>query len=433
MSNYTMLLFRVPAGASESDVERIARSVLKAEETRGPGPVDPEKNRRRRELVDALLAACPELDGGEPDYAELARAENISELQAREQHNWWILTGPREGAGIEIVFYDDYVSVDMPSAGGTDQDWRDVWRYLEVLVAKGGFVVWDPQGEDVVDLAAGPFGDRGPVEAAEPKPPAKRRKRRTRQSVEDRDDAGDGEDAGEDDPDVEPEDLRRGGAIAKLINRIIDDAIAAPLAGAGFKRSGRIWRRTLDNGLVHVVEVQWSPRDGGVEGVFGVAAGVYARELAESIALYKPTRSPKEPDCQVRLRPGAHGRNNWRVRVPGLAKPDPDLPGVFGRFFAWLDRRADDKAGGNHEKAARELRDTLTNHTLPVFERLSTMRGVRDELARGPDVYWAAHASLLLGERGEARQLLDRALEKAKGNPEYSAMVREWARKQGLS
>ena len=47
----------------------------------------------------------------------------------------------------------------MPSRAGTDQDWKDVWRYLEILVSKGGFVVWDPQGPDLVDLAAGPFGD----------------------------------------------------------------------------------------------------------------------------------------------------------------------------------------------------------------------------------------------------------------------------------
>ena len=69
------------------------------------------------------------------------------------------LPDPDEGAGIEITLYDDYVSVDMPSAAGTDEDWKDVWRYLEILVSKGGFVVWDPQGPNLVDLAAGPFGD----------------------------------------------------------------------------------------------------------------------------------------------------------------------------------------------------------------------------------------------------------------------------------
>ncbi len=99
-------------------------------------------------LVDALLAECPELQGGELNYAELARAEDISEEDARERFHWWTVAGPEEGAGIEITLYDEYISLDMPSAAGTDQDWKDVWRYLEILSSKGGFVVWDPQGSE---------------------------------------------------------------------------------------------------------------------------------------------------------------------------------------------------------------------------------------------------------------------------------------------
>jgi hypothetical protein len=416
--SYTLLLLHVPPGASDDEVEKIAGSMTEAEET---GRRDPEKEQRKRALVDALVAECPELEGDEPDYAALARAESISEEQARERFRWWTVSAPEGGAGIEITVYDDYVSVDMPSAAGTDEDWEDVWQYLEILVREGGFVVWDPQGPDLVDLAGGPFRDGKRGKARQPTKPRGKRKR----------DQGEHDDEDEE-RDVEPEDLRRGGDIARLINRIADEALVQPLAAAGFKRSGRTWRRALDNGLVQVVEVQWSPRDGGVEGVFGLGAGVYSRELAESIALYKPTRSPKEHDCQVRLRPGPGGRSSWRVRVPGRATPDPDLPGLFGRVFEWLDRRADSKAPNQHAKATRELREVLEQDALPAFERLSTLRGVRDELARGPDLYWAAHASLLLGERDEARQLLDRTLKKAANNPEFSGLVREWGRREGL-
>ena len=431
--SYTLLLLRVPPGASEDDIEKIALSTEEAERTRVPGPLDPEKERRKRALVDALLAECPELEGGEPDYAALARAENITEEQARHESHWWTVAGPEEGAGIEITLYDDYVSIDMPSRAGTDQDWKDVWRYLEILARKGGFVVWDPQGEDLVDLAAGPFGDGKRTERPKAaKPRSTRKKEGAGRAVDDDADADDREVEDEDNPDVEREDVRRGGELAKLINRIIDDAIAEPLAAAGFKRSGRTWRRTLDNGLVHVVDVPWSPRDRGVEGSFGLGAGVYSRELAQSLALYKPTHSPKEYDCQVRLRPGPHGRASWQVRVPGIATPDPDAPRFLARVFGWLDRRADGKAGDQQVRATRELRETLERHAFPAFERLSTLRGVRDELARSPDLYWAAHASLLLGDREEAKQLLERALKKATGNREFSGMVREWGSRQGL-
>ena len=224
--SYELLLLRVPPGASEEDVERIARSTTEAEDGRAPGPRDAEIERRKRALVDALVAECSELEGAEPDYEALARAENISEEQARDRFRWWTVSTPDEGAGIEITIYDDYISVDMPSAAGTDEDWEDVWQYLEILVREGGFVVWDPQGTDLVDLAAGPFG--GGKRKKRPQATKRRRKRR-------RDEGDDDEDR-----DVEPEDIRRGGEIAVLINRITDEAIADPLAAAGFKRSGRV-------------------------------------------------------------------------------------------------------------------------------------------------------------------------------------------------
>jgi len=416
--SYSLMLVRVPPGASDDEVEKIALAADAAEDARAPGPPDAEAERRKRVLVDALLAECPELEGGEPDYAELARALDISEDEARQQYHSWRVSGPEEGAAIEITLYDSFISIDA-SRVQTEVDWQDLWRYLEILVREGGFVVWDPQGPNVVDLAAGPAGD------------GKRKKRRKPAKRRETADAGDEDDEGSDD--VEPEDVRRGGEIAKLINRIIDDAIAGPLAAAGFKRSGRTWRRQVDDGVIQVVNVGWSSRDGGVEGWFGLNAGVYFRALAESIALYPVTSSPKEHDCHVRRRAGPPGGNGWRVRAPGVAKPDPDVKGLLGDFFSWLDRRADNKAPGQHARATQGLRDALEKDAFAWLERVSTLRGARDVFARGPDMFWGAHASLLLGEREEAVRILNDALAQAKANPEFSETIRVWGRKHGLS
>ena len=442
--SYSLILVRVPPGASDDEIGRTAANAEDSAEANRQPP-DPEAERRKRAIVDALLEEFPELEGGELDYAALADADDLTEEEARRRYNWLQVAAPAEGSGIQITVYDTFATMEL-GATGTDEDWEDVWRYLEVMVRVGGFVVWDPQGEDVMELAAGPFGDGRRLER--PKAEKKKRKKRSGTAAVDRSarkrapggDDGDAEDDAESDDDddapsddesVEREDKRRGGEIGKLINRIVDEAIAARLAAAGFKRAGRTWRRFLDGGVVQVVNVQWSPKAGGVEGWFTLNAGVYFPELARSLAMFPVTTSPKEWDCHVRYRPLLPGSGGWTVRVPNAAKPDPDLgTGRIAAFFNWLDRRADRKAPAQHEKATRELRESLEQRGFPWFERVSTIRGARDEFMRRGPALWVAHASLVLGERDEARQVLEREL--ARAEPEYAETLRKWGRKTGL-
>ena len=402
-----LILVRVPAGSTDEEVEQAVTAANDAEMARAPRPRNEENERLKKRLAEALLAECPELKGGEVDHAAIARADSITEDAAREQYRWWHLVGPEDGAGIEITLYDSFVSIDM-AAAGTDEDWDDVWRYVDILVREGSFVVWDPQGPNIVDR---------PV----PKPARRTRKNRAK-TVEREDDAGD----------VEPEDLRRGGEVAELINRIVDAAIAAPLAAAGYRRSGRTWRRSLDDGAIQVVNVQWSPRNRG-EGSFSLNAGVYFPALTTSLALFPATKTPKEWDCHVRFRPRLRGARGWDVRVPGVADVDPDIAdGLFKSFFSWLDRRADRKAPEQQQRATRELRESLEREAFPWLDRVSTIQGARDELLRRGPLFWAAHASLLLGEREAAAGILERELVKSKSNPEYTETIRKWGHANGL-
>jgi hypothetical protein len=401
--SYSLILVRVPAGASDEEIEKAGKAATEEESKRPPGPADPAAEERKRALAHALLEECPELEGGEPDYAAIAKGLDITVEEARQRHRYWQVVGPEEGAGIDITIHDSFVHLDM-AAGGTDEDWEDVWRYLEILVRDGGFVVWDPQGPNVVDLAAGPRGDGKRL--ARPK----RAKRRTQ--------------------DAEPEDVRRGGAVAALINSIVDEAIAPQLAAAGFKRAGRTWRKYLDDGVVQVVNIQWSPRRDS-EGWFTLNAGVYIPELAKLVAEFQVTTTPKEYDCHLRKRPLPPGVGGWEVRVPGMAKNDPALgDGWFSRFFSWLDQRDDAKAPAKQERAARELRESLERYAFPWLERVSSLRGARDELLRSHPSWLAAQASLLLGERDEAKRILEREL--ARANPEYAETLRKWGREHGL-
>ncbi len=217
--------------------------------------------------------------------------------------------------------------------------------------------------------------------------------------------------------------------IGKVIDRVATEALAVPLAAAGFKKTGRTWRRHVGE-AVQVVHVQASRHNAGADGQFVLTAGVYFPALAARLALFPPNDSPGEPDCQVRTRPMPPGRDWWKVRAAGVAKPEPDAGRVLGTLFSWLDRRADGRAEGTNARATRELRQALELYALPWLERTSELAGARDELARRGPVWWAAAASLELGDYAAAARLYAQALAAA-------AAVRadelwSWGRANGL-
>ena len=164
--SYDLYLLRMPADATEEEIGEAARELAEADFP--DTPADPEIEARKRVLADTMLAAFPELQEAQFDYTEIARFEGITEFEARQRHRWIELVGPVDGARITIDLMDTWASVNMPYGRdeNADADMAELWRYLEVLAREGDFVVWDPQGPNVVDLAAGPDGEGG----AEAKP-----------------------------------------------------------------------------------------------------------------------------------------------------------------------------------------------------------------------------------------------------------------------
>jgi len=171
--SYNLYLVRMPADASEEEIGEAATKLAGADFP--DTPADPEIEARKRALADTMLAAFPELEEFQFDYAEIARVDGVTESEARERHRWIELVGPEDGARITIDLMDTWASVNMPYGRdeNADADMAELWRYLEVLAREGDFVVYDPQGPNVVDLAAGPDGDGG----AEVKPKAEKRSR----------------------------------------------------------------------------------------------------------------------------------------------------------------------------------------------------------------------------------------------------------------
>jgi hypothetical protein len=165
------------------------------------------------------------------------------------------------------------------------------------------------------------------------------------------------------------------------------------------------------------------------EGEFALNAGVYFPALAARLALFPPTDAPREMDCQVRTRPMPPGRHWWKVRAAGASTPDPGAGRVLGTMFSWLDRWADRQADRTNARAAQELHGVLERYGLPWLERMVELSNARDELARRGPLLWAAAASLELGERAAAAQLLARAVAAA---PAKADDLRRWGRVNGL-
>jgi hypothetical protein len=124
------------------------------------------------------------------------------------------------------------------------------------------------------------------------------------------------------------------------------------------------------------------------------------------------------------------GRRWWKVRAAGVARPEPDAGRVLGAVFSWLDRRADLRADRTNARAMRGLREALERYAIPWLARTGNLAGARDELARTGPLWWAAAASLELGDHETARRLFQQDL--AAAAPDRADKLRRWGRINGL-
>lgn len=215
----------------------------------------------------------------------------------------------------------------------------------------------------------------------------------------------------------------------RLIDRVASDALAAPLKLVGYRRVGRTWRRRQGD-AIQVVNVQASRSNTGADGRFLLNAGVYFPALAARLGLFPPTDAPAEADCHLRTRPMPPGRSWWKVRAAGAARPDLDAGRFLGALFTWLDRRADQRAARTNARATEELRQSLEHRALPWLSRMIHLSSARDEFVRRGDLWYAAAASLELGERRAAAHYLAEASRAAA--PVKADELQRWGQVNGL-
>jgi len=152
MSYDLYLLQRVPG---EDPLETAAAQLDSESEEINPGPLDPAAEARKEMLSRALMNANSSLERFQFGYAEIAASGGISEEEARIRYRHVELNGPEDGNGIQISLHDDHASITIPfwhQPPAANQAFDEIWRYLRVLQETGGFFIYDPQLDCVIDL-----------------------------------------------------------------------------------------------------------------------------------------------------------------------------------------------------------------------------------------------------------------------------------------
>lgn len=140
-----------------TDALNAARALLAQDEKEiNPGLPVPDKEAKKQRLATALIEANPQLAVFEFGYAAIAAQKGLTEEDARMRYRHLELNGPEDGNGIQVTLYDDTIDIAVPywhQPGAAESVFEEIWRYLELLERDGGFAIYDPQLDRMLNLA----------------------------------------------------------------------------------------------------------------------------------------------------------------------------------------------------------------------------------------------------------------------------------------
>jgi uncharacterized protein DUF4304 len=197
----------------------------------------------------------------------------------------------------------------------------------------------------------------------------------------------------------------------------LQQSVTALLRPLGFKKGGRTYNRTCDDGIVHVINFQMGEYPIGdyvipglresLYGKFAVNLGVYLPCVFEVEGYPGPKRMYREYHCEIRERLGALINNREDV---------------------WWE------LSGPVEVVAADVCDVLTRLGLPFLSQFESYRDVLSYFKtfnkfpfhnEGRSTLAAAIISYHVGERVEAEELFARAFNNAVDYPGFREHVCE--------
>ncbi|MBA4501102.1 DUF4304 domain-containing protein [Marinobacterium marinum] len=189
--------------------------------------------------------------------------------------------------------------------------------------------------------------------------------------------------------------------IGKKIDKVIKEGLSKIMKENGFKKSGRTFLKKVEDGW-HIVNVQSSSGNLGVDGKFSVNLGIISNVISEKSGLKIPLK-PKEYDSTVRERLGilVHGNDYWWD-----ISDDTDILNL-----------------------ANEISENMSRYGFPWLQNYSSIKNISDKLKQQPSLQ-SISAALLAGNESEAKARYDKIL---LDRPAAKSMFKSWARNSGLS
>jgi hypothetical protein len=108
----------------------------------------------REELASALQLLDPALERFEFDYEDIARLEGTSVEEARHRNSHIELNATEEHDGIQIILFSNHASITVPywhAGPAAEGVFAKVTKYAQVLVTQGGYRIFDPQLDEILD------------------------------------------------------------------------------------------------------------------------------------------------------------------------------------------------------------------------------------------------------------------------------------------
>jgi hypothetical protein len=150
--SYDFYLFRRVAG---EDPLTTGRAQGEEEKREDPDAPDPDAGRIKRSVAAALKAQDPRLEVFEYDYSEIAVSLGISVDEARRLYQDIELNHLEHGIQVTLSDHSAWITVAYwhSNPATAEAVMAEIWDYLRTINREAGFLVYDPQLDQLLDLS----------------------------------------------------------------------------------------------------------------------------------------------------------------------------------------------------------------------------------------------------------------------------------------